>query len=143
MIYEEDAPKKMILDEAAPSSDPSLPAFLSRREGSPVYHGFPLVKETMTDGWCFGVITEFENPKGCECGDGFVVAPDGKRAGIVWDVGDDDIRIIVPPNEVRWGVYAVSFPQKVKTVNDLVSNFRHILPELKKLYEELKEDKRS
>lgn len=31
-------------------------------------------------------ITELADPEGCEAGDAFVVAPDGSRAGIVWDV---------------------------------------------------------
>ncbi|MFL6230213.1 MAG: 3-deoxy-8-phosphooctulonate synthase [Pyrinomonadaceae bacterium] len=130
--------KPLKLDETAESVTPDLPAFLSRPEGSPVYHGFGLIEETGTDGWCFGAITEFEDPNGCESGDSFVIAPDGSRAGIVWEVGTGEIEEVLPPDEGRWGVYAVWFPRIVKTVDDLVSNFRHVLPELQKKYEEVK-----
>ena len=130
--------KALIFDEVAESSSPELPAFLSRPEGAPVYHGFVLVEETRTDGWCFGAITAFEEPPGCEAGDGFVVAPDGSRAGIVWEVGDQEMQEVLSPDEGRWGVYAVWFPRVVKTAEDLAFNFPHVLPELKKKYEKIK-----
>jgi hypothetical protein len=130
--------KPLILDESAESSSSELPAFLSRPEGTPVYHGFGLVEETKTDGWCFGAITAFEDPEGCEAGDAFVVAPDGARAGIVWEVGAQEMQEVLSPDQGRWGVYAVWFPRLVKTAEDLAFNFRHILPELKKKYEEIK-----
>lgn len=130
--------KPLILDEAAESSSTELPAFLSRPEGAPVYHGFVLVEETRTDGWCFGAITAFEDTEGCEGGDGFVVAPDGGRAGIVWAIGAQEMQEVLSPDEGRWGVYAVWFPRVVKTAEDLALNFRHVLPELKKKYEEIK-----
>jgi hypothetical protein len=130
--------KRLNLDKATESATPELPAFLSRSEGAPVYHGFGLVEETRTDGWCFGAITEFEDPNGCGGGDGFVVAPDGSRAGIVWEVGTQEIQVVLPPDDGRWGVYAVWFPRIVKTIDDLVFNFRHALPELEKKYDEVK-----
>ena len=128
----------LLFDEAAESANSELPAFLSRPEGTPVYHGFVLVEETRTDGWCFGAITAFVKPEGCEAGDGFVVAPDGSRAGLVWEVGAQDMQEVLSPDEERWGVYAVWFPRVVKTTEDLVFNFRHVLPGLKKKYEEIK-----
>src|SRR4029079_3627381 len=52
------------------------------------YDGFPLVEETRTDGWCYGAVTEFNEPEchpnGCESGNGFVETPDGARIGLVW-----------------------------------------------------------
>src|ERR1700737_389210 len=134
-------PKRLNLDESATTTSANLPAFLSRPKGAPVYHGFNLVDETKTDGWCFGAITEFEDEEGCDWGDGFVVAPDGRRAGIVWEVGEGDIQIGAPPDETRWGVYAVWFPRTVRTVDDLVFNFRHVLPGLKKRYEDVGKSK--
>jgi len=128
----------MRLDETAESANPKSPAFLARPEGAPVYHGFPLVEETRTEGWCFGAITEFEDSSGCESGDGFVVAPDGSRAGIVWEVGEGEMEEIGPPEPDRWGVYAVWFPRATRTVDDLVFNFHHVLPALKRKYEEVK-----
>jgi hypothetical protein len=114
-----------------------VPAFLARPEGAPVYHGFPLVPETETDGWVFGAITEFENPEGCEAGDGYVVAPDGRRAGLVWDVGEGETQEISPPEEGRWGVYQVYFPRPLCTVADLVEAFRHVLPSLQRIHARL------
>jgi hypothetical protein len=134
-------PKRLNLDESATTTSANLPASLSRPKGAPVYHGFNLVDETRTDGWCFGAITEFEDEEGCDWGDGFVVAPDGRRAGIVWEVGEGDIQIVAPPNETRWGVYAVWFPRTVRTVDDLVFNFRQVLPGLKKRYEDVGQSK--
>ena len=57
--------------------------------GAEAYHGFPLVGQTRQGGWCLGAITdpfEADTPEGCTIGDLFVEAPDGRRAGLVWDV---------------------------------------------------------
>ena len=121
-------------DPNAASSDPNLPAFIARPAGSPVYHGFVVVPETCTDGWCLGSITEFEDPVGCTGGDAFVIAPDGSRAGLVWEVGSDPLREILPPDAERWGVYAISFPSPTRTIQDLVCNFRFVLPQIKEAY---------
>ena len=133
----EETGRYLQLDETAESKDPELPAFLAPPAGAPVYHGFDLVEETGTDGWYFGAITEFEDPDGCEDGDGFVVAPDGSRAGIVWEVGDREMEEVSPPERDRWGVYAVWFPRPVRTVEDLVFDFRSVLPGLRRKYEEV------
>ena len=129
--------KTMLQDPTGESRTPGEPAFLSRPEGAPVYHGFPLVEETRTDGWCFGAITAFEDPDGCDCGDGFVVAPDGSRAGLVWEVGESPVGEICAPDDSRWGVYAVSFPKVVRTVEDLAECFRSVLPELQRIHREV------
>ena len=96
----------------------------------PIYHGFVIVPETCTDGWCLGAITDFEDPKGCSGGDAFVVAPDGSRADLLWDVGSEPMQEILPPDPDRWGVYAISFPHVTRTVDDLVAAFRAVLPQL-------------
>src|SRR5438128_1251928 len=89
--------RRITTDPDAPSSDPSLPAFLSKPAGSPVYHGFVVIPETCTEGWCLGSITEFEDPAGCTSGDAFVIAPDGGRAGLVWGVGGEPLHEILAP----------------------------------------------
>jgi hypothetical protein len=138
-MKDENFPSKHLLtDKQASSANPNLPAFLARPDGAPVYHGFPLVEETRTRGWCFGAITEFENLEGCEYGDGFVIAPDGSRAGIVWEVGEQEIQEVLPPDAERWGVYGVWFPRVVRTIDDLIFNFRYVLPALEKKYEEVR-----
>ena len=122
------------LDETAPSANPDRPAFLARPAGAPVYHGFPLVEATCTEGWCYGAITEFENPNGCHAGDGYVQAPDGSRGGLVWEVGEGEVSEVCAPTPDRWGVWAVWFSHPVRTVDDLTSAFRRILPTLKDLH---------
>ena len=129
--------KAILQDPSTKSQTPREPAFLSRPEGAPVYHGFPLVEETRTDGWCFGAITAFENADGCDYGDGFVVAPDGSRAGLLWQVGDSPVRQVSGPDEGRWGVYEVSFRKVIRTVEDLVECFRSVLPELQRIHREV------
>ena len=122
------------LDEQAASASPGLPAFLAPPEGALVYHGFPIIRETLTDGWCFGAITEYADAGGCDSGDGFVVAPDGSRAGLVWDVGQGEIAQISPPDAGRWGVYQVWFPKPIRTTDDLVQCFRAVLPQLQRMH---------
>jgi hypothetical protein len=126
--------RKMLVDPHAKSADPKLPAFLAIPAGALAYHGFPSVPETATDGWTFGAITEFVDPNGCDAGDGFVIAPDGSRAGIVWGVGTGSTEEIMPPEPGRWGVYAVWFPSPITSVDDLVAAFHGVLPELKAIY---------
>jgi hypothetical protein len=128
------AGKRVLTDRSAASASPDLPAFIARPEGTPVYHGFPLIEETLTDGWCFGAISAFEDdPEGCEWGDGFVVAPDGSRAGIVWGVGSFATYEICAPTPDRWGVYGVAFARPVRSIDDLVECFRAVLPDLKRI----------
>jgi hypothetical protein len=125
-------------DQSAESSSPDLPAFLSRPEGAPVYHGFPLIPETETDGWTYGAITDPIDDLGCEGGDGYVVAPDGSRAGLVWEVGNIDFSEVCEPTPARWGVYSVGFLRPIRSIDDLIANFRHILPALKAKHEEIR-----
>jgi hypothetical protein len=77
-------------------------------------------------------------PDGCDGGDAFVVAPDGSRAGLVWEVGTGALQEILPPDAERWGVYAIFFPHATRTIHDLVSAFRAVLPQLKAKYAEVR-----
>ena len=122
------------LDPTAASADPSLPAFLARPAESPAYHGFPLIEETRTDGWVYGAITKVPDPGDGTAGDGYVVAPDGVRAGLAWSVGAYQTKQICPSDAGRWGVFAIAFPRRVQTMDDLVHCFRHVLPELQGLH---------
>lgn len=123
------------LDPQARSADPSLPAFVARPEEVPVYHGFPLLEGSRTeDGWYFGTISEPDCPEGRDWGDAFVVAPDGSRAGVVWEVGSPGMEIIIPPEKDRWGVYKVGFARRVHDEEGLVEQLREWLPELRQVY---------
>jgi glycine/D-amino acid oxidase-like deaminating enzyme len=109
-------------------------------KGSPAYSTFPVVPESETDSWFYGAITEFIDPAGCADGDGYVIAPDGSRAGLVWDVGTGEPCEISPPDKERWGVYQVWFPQPIRSIDDLVSNFRAVLPQLKQIHARVHSD---
>jgi hypothetical protein len=138
MSEEKPKSKELMLDPSAASASADAPAFLSRPLGAPVYHGFPLVPETSIDGWCYGAITAFTDASGCTEGDGFVQAPDGTRAGLVWDVGVGEMQEISRPDRERWGVYQVWFPRAVHNLHDLCDCFAHILPALRAKHAELK-----
>jgi hypothetical protein len=138
MVDEKSDGKILRLDESAVSRTTDHPAFLTPPPGAPAYYGFPLIEETATDGWYYGAISEYEDPEGCEFGDGFVQSPNGDRAGLVWEVGNGSVNEISPPDKQRWGVYGVWFPQPVRNTADLVLNFKHILPELETIYERIK-----
>lgn len=142
----DDAPARppgrpMILDPDAESADPELPAFLARPEGAPVYHGFGVVPESATDGWLYGMISGFEDDEPATDGDGFVIAPDGSRAGIAWTTDSPEFYEIMPPEPGRWGVYGVRFPHPVANVDDLVANFRAVLPHLQRRFAELQAER--
>lgn len=132
--------ERILIDETAISESSGLPAFLAKPDGAPVYYGFPLVPESLTDGWYLGAITEYEDPDGCEEGDAFVVAPDGSRAGLVWNVGEGKVEQISGPDGLRWGVFQVWFSRPVHTTEDLVNRFREVLPQLKRIHEQLAND---
>jgi hypothetical protein len=125
------------LDPEAESADPTLPAFLARPQSTPVYHGFAVLEESRTaDGWCFGSISDFDCPEGRNWGDAFIVAPDGSRAGIVWEVGAPGIERIMLPDGDRWGVYQIEFERAVHNRQELVELLLAWLPELRRLYHE-------
>lgn len=132
--------KSLRLDEESVSAQPNLPAFLAPPEGAPAYYGFPLVEESRSDGWCFGAISDFmepDAPDGCHFGDGFIEAPDGSRAGIVWETNIAGIEEILPASGNRWGVWSVGFCRPIQNMEDLLFNFDQALPLLQEKYRQV------
>jgi hypothetical protein len=123
------------LDPEARSADPSLPGFLARPKDCPVYHGFPILEQSRTDdGWCFGTISEPDCSEGRDWGDAFVVAPDGSRAGIIWEIGAPVMQVTLAPAENRWGVFHVGFIRRVHNEAGLLEQLREWLPEFRRLH---------
>jgi hypothetical protein len=98
-----------------------------------------LIEETRTaDGWAMEAISTFEGPGGTIKGTGYVVTPDGSRAGIIWFVGDGRLSEYMPPSRSLWGVYTIFFPKPVTSRQVLAENFWGTLPELQARYAELR-----
>lgn len=119
-------------DRDAESADPALPAFLARPEGAPVYHGFPTLAGVEVDGFRLGMITDWLSEPD-RWGDGFVIAPDGSRAGIVWESEADEYRIdeVLAPDSDRWGVWGVVVPLPLRKIEDATPFLAAVVPDLK------------
>ncbi len=123
--------RPLAIDPNAVSAYPAEPAFVAPPKGSPVYYGFPVLEDVAVDGFTLGAITDFEAEACCE-GDAFVVAPDGSRAGLVWEVTEPRyFQGVVPPEEGRWGVWGVSFQLPMTSRKNARMNLASILPDLK------------
>jgi hypothetical protein len=130
-----DKGRPLAIDPDAVSADPSRPAFIARPPGAPVYYGFPILADVCVDGFCFGTITDFEREPSIY-GDAYVVAPDGSRAGLVWEVAPEVyVTVIREPEPDRWGVWAVgfpaSYPEPMSTREQARQNLAAILPRLR------------
>ncbi|MGA1984130.1 MAG: hypothetical protein ABSG84_16900 [Acidobacteriaceae bacterium] len=132
-----DEPKgrQIQIDETAGSADSSLPAFIARPEGAPVYHGFPVLEDVEIDGFRLGMISGFGGEWSIDDGmdgDAFVVAPDDSRCGLVWDVGGSPpFEEVCAPDASRWGVWGVSFDWPMTSRENARKNLETILPQLK------------
>jgi hypothetical protein len=121
-------------DAAAVSASPHLPAFIARPPGSPAYYGFPLLADSEKDGFIFGIISDVRGDPPPSWGDAYVVAPDGSRAGIEWRMTGADVKVALPPEPGRWGVYVFRFVHPVRSEEDLIKNLHAVLPHLKQFY---------
>jgi hypothetical protein len=66
-----------------------------------------VLDDVVVDGFILGKITDFE-AETCDTGDAFVIAPDGSRAGLVWEICDQPyFQEVLPQEESRWGVWGV------------------------------------
>jgi|SRR5271169_148772 len=96
--------RPLAADASAKSASPGEPAFVACPGGAPVYYGFQVLDDVVVEGFTFGKITDFD-AEPCDMGDAFVIAPDGSRAGLVWEVGEKSYFQQVRPFESeRWGV---------------------------------------
>jgi len=123
--------RRLATDPSAESARPGEPAFLARPAGAPVYHGFPILDDVEVDGFRLGMITDWETEPDV-CGDAFVVAPDGSRAGLVWEVIEPPcFQEVMAPDASRWGVWAVGFPVPMTSRDNARRNLEAVIPELR------------
>jgi hypothetical protein len=93
-------------------------------------------EEAEVEGFKFGTITDFEAEDAATDGDAFVVAPDGSRAGLVWELSSEVfVEENIPPDPDRWGVWNVGFPYPMQTRPDAKRNLEAVLPLLKQQWE--------
>jgi hypothetical protein len=119
-------------DPNAPSTEPGVPAFIAKLQGAPVYFGFAVLEDVVVEGFTLGEIADFE-AEPTDYGDSFVIAPDGSRCGLVWEVTDSSyFQQVISPEMGRWGVWGVSFPFPMDSRTNARRNLESILPKLKK-----------
>lgn len=99
----------LALDHEAESADPGRPAFMAPPPGAPPYHGFRVLDGVIVDGFHWGAITSLGEPAPASL-DGFVVAPDGSRAGAEWRKSSEPyVLMLAEPTAERWGVWRLGF----------------------------------
>jgi hypothetical protein len=130
--------RPLAIDATARSASPTEPAFITRPDGAPVYYGFVVLDDVNVDGFTLGKITDWE-AEPSETGDAFVIAPDGSRAGLVWEVSDKPyFQEVMPAETGRWGVWGVCFCLPMNSRENARRNLASILPELKLRWTEWK-----
>lgn len=123
--------RPLAVNQTARSSSPTEPAFVARPEGAPVYHGFVVLDDVVVDGFNLGKITDWE-AEPCETGDAFVIAPDGSRAGLVWEICDPPyFQETMPMEADKWGVWSVGFLLPMTSRDNARKNLESILSQLK------------
>lgn len=123
------------LDPEAPSDDPALPAFMAPPPGAPPYHGFQVL-DVDVGGFRLGAISDFlTDPRAAEHGDGFVVAPDGSRAGLVWKLDEPYVFRTVEDTDGRWGVWLAGIAEPMTDLASAERAFRGIVAELRPHWE--------
>ena len=132
MCREQEKPtgRPLALDPAAESVARNQPAFIAPPAGAPAYFGFQVMEDVVVEGFTLGKISDFEAEPSTE-GDAFVIAPDGSRAGLVWEVSETTyFEQVCPLEPRRWGVWAVSFPFAMDGRDNARRNLEFILPQL-------------
>lgn len=127
--------RRLAFDPDADSASRELPGFLARPEGTPPYHGFPLLEEVEVDGFRLGMVTDFL-AETYQAGDAFIEAPDGSRAGLVWEANVDPyFDQVLAPDERRWGVWSVGLPLPLTTLEQARNYLAELVPELRARWE--------
>ncbi len=104
--------------------------------GARPYHGFKVLNDVTYQGFTLGAITDFQKRPGLTVGDGFVVAPDGSRAGIEWRIANESYLLeMAPPTSNRWGVWMAGFVHPMVDKDSARRNLIEIEPLLRQKWE--------
>lgn len=123
------------VDPKAKSAGDDAPAFVARPLGASVYHGFTILDEVDVDGFKLGMITDRE-AESSDRGDAFVVAPDGSRCGLDWEVfAERRFEQVLGYSPDRWGVWYVAFPYAMDSRENARRNLAHVLADLRPKWE--------
>ncbi len=77
------------------------------------------------------MITDFLSEPALE-GDAYVVAPDGSRAGLVWQSGCAPyFEEVLARDEGQWGVWAAGLPLPMSTEDEARNYLAALLPQLR------------
>lgn len=122
----------LALDLTAESDDETVLPFMAPPDGAQPYHGFKVLKDVTHDGFTFGAITDFVKRPGLITGDGFLVAPDGSRAGLEWRLSNECYLLEMAPfTEARWGVWMVGIRHPMINEAAALKNLVEIVPLVK------------
>ena len=123
------------LDPGAKASSDELPAFLAPPPDAPPYHGFAVIEDVTVEGWTLGLISNAFAERS-DWGDAFVIAPDGRRAGIVWQIeGAPCFERYIGDEGRRFGVFGVCVEHPPYSVDEGRAFLREILPEVRHEWE--------
>lgn len=130
----------LAIDHDAPSADAGKPAFMAPPPGSQPYHGFSVMPDIQVDGFQWGAITVIEPPPAATL-DGFVVAPDGSRAGIEWrKAGEPYVLMLAEPTAERWGVWRVGFVGDIVDKTTAIDALAAVVEELRERWDRWRAD---
>ena len=81
----------------------------------------------IVDGFEMGMFVSYD-----DCGDAWVLAPDGSPCGLIWQTGDPSyFRLSIPAQPGgRWGTFAVQLPLPLTTDLEAADFLRALLPDL-------------
>ncbi len=70
-----------------------------------------------------------------DCGDALVIAPDGRKAGLIWETAHTSSFVTsIEPDRGRWGTYAVTLPLPLTTDAEADAYLAALLPRLVPLW---------
>lgn len=126
----------LALDPFAESAAEDQLPFMAPPGGARPYHGFKVLEDVTYQGFTLGAITDFIKRPGLLVGDGFIVAPDGSRAGLEWRIANETYLLeMAPPTAHRWGVWMAGFTNQMVDKDSARRNLIEVEPLLREKWE--------